>query len=135
MVPTAKNGKEKEAIFILNPSQPTINADAVVPILAPRMTPMAFCKLIIPAPKKAAIRKETRELDCSMAVVKVPDKTAFRGVPVKLRSIFLNDLPANPLMPFSRWYIPNNKRPRPAKNIQKSNGRFSISNSIFSVLI
>ena len=67
-----KKGKEKLAIFILNPKAATTQAVNVVPKFAPKITLREFLKLIIPPPKNASTNRVTIELLCNMAVTTVP---------------------------------------------------------------
>ena len=122
----AKNGLAKVEILILKPKTATIQAVDVVPIFAPIMTLMAFCKLIRPPPINAEVNNVTKVLDCNIPVVNVPVNIPFIGVLVKFFKNFRNDLPANPFMPFSRWYIPKRKIPKPAIKSQKSKWMFVV---------
>ena len=101
-IPRARKGNEKSATFTLKPNVATIQAVKVVPKLAPKITPSAFFRLIIPAPRNARISKFTIELLCKIPVTKVPVKIPFQLRLVNFLRRFLNDLPARPLMPSSR---------------------------------
>ena len=64
----------KMEILIFNPNPATSQAVAVVPILAPKMSPIPPAKLIKPALMNDIVITDTNELDCIKAVTRAPNE-------------------------------------------------------------
>jgi len=81
--PTAIIGNANAEIENLsNPSNATIRDEAVVPILAPMMMPIALLRCKTPAQTNPKRIRETKLLLCKSEVASVPVRIDFQVLPV-----------------------------------------------------
>ncbi len=85
----------------------------MVPILAPSIIPRAFDNGISPAPINARINKDTKELDCNIAVINPPENIEFNFPLVLFCKKDLNFLHPKCFSAFSSCPIPKKKNPNP----------------------
>ena len=108
----AMETKAREVMSTLKPRRATNHPVKVVPMLAPRMTPIAWVRPIKPALTKLTTITVVADELCMMMVIRRPvimDMNRF--FVISLRMAFILS-PADFCKPSLRSFIPKRKRPR-----------------------
>ena len=95
-----------------NPKKETIHAVTVVPIFAPKITPMAWVRVRISALTKLTTMTVVAPDDWIIAVTAIPVITAANLLPVIFSRSFWRFLPAPFWIPFESIFIPKRRRQR-----------------------
>jgi hypothetical protein len=85
----------------------------VVPISAPRITPMDCVRVMTPALTNPTTKTVVIELDCIMDVTISPTASPLNLLLVTVLIIFLRPSPATACMPFDMLFMPMRKRANP----------------------
>src|SRR6056297_914792 len=115
MLATKRPGRASVPSCSLNPRIVIIQPVTVVPILAPRRTPMACGKVIRPAPTNPTVMTVVALDDWTRAVTAAPLATPVRGVVVNEASNCRRRAPAVARSPSVMIFMPNRKRPIPPR--------------------
>ena len=103
---TATATSDRTVMSILKPSRATIQPVTVVPMLAPRITPMAWVRFISEALTNETTMTVAAEDDWIIIVTIMPVSTAISLLPVmRWRILFIFD-PAHFCRPSDRSFIP-----------------------------
>ena len=94
-----------------------IQSDSVVPMFAPKMTPIACISVIRPLLTNPTTMTVVAELDWMMQVTPMPTRmpTSLLSVTAWIQRLSL--LPASACMPSERSFIPRRKMPRPPRTV------------------
>ena len=92
----------------------------VVPMLAPRTTPIACFSCMMPLLTNPTAMTVVIELDCTRHVTRVPTPTASSRLSVTMAMSLRSDGPAIVCRPSDMYLMPSRKIPRPPQTVKTS---------------